>query len=69
MGSGSGVFFLSSAKISAVWYGEDDQMIFRRGNVRVSRTRRCWADFGDDGLTRELLVEREVETVPEEEKP
>ena len=44
-------------------------MTFRRGNVRVSRTRRCCADFGEEGLTRELLVEREVETVPEEEKP
>lgn len=44
-------------------------MTFRRGNVRVSRTRRCCADFGEEGLTRELLVEREVETVPEEENP
>ena len=36
IGSGSSCCFLSSSKISAVWYGDDDQMIFKRGKARVS---------------------------------
>lgn len=44
-------------------------MIFKRGKVRVKRTRRCCADLGLEGFTSELLAEMEVDTVPDEEKP
>lgn len=69
IGSGSGLFFFSSANISAVWYGDEDQMILRRGKVSVRRTSRCWADLGLEELTSELLAEREVVPVPDDEKP
>lgn len=44
-------------------------MIFRRGKESVRRTRRCWADLGLEEFTSELLAEREVVPVPDEENP
>ncbi len=41
-GSGSGRCVFRSLKISAVAYGEDDQMMRSRGNDRVSRTSLDW---------------------------
>lgn len=55
---GSEWFILRSAKMSAVANGLDDQMMRRRGKVRVRRTRRDW--MSESATARSRLDEAEV---------
>ena len=45
-GSGSGLFALRSLNMSAVAYGEDDQMMRKRGKWSVSKTSLDWIEGG-----------------------
>ena len=56
VGSGSGLLALRSRKISAVAYGDEDQIIRRRGKVSVSRTSLDWM------LVEALKLESDAET-------